>query len=603
MNLPPFSPGYTSTAPYTNTHPSPSPPQFCLQDDFLIPELLSAFSTLLHSSGIRNRRTPAGCLQLWNLLVTHVRVVPCSQEGWVAIYATYIIALVSVLAGDIWPNSSCTYWPPSQSYSQRGDCHIAFSILNAIQLGIAAEWKTSRVLQTHIDEIQPSVILPEGEAEDWAGIVKKIALHMGTTYTDLTRRNEDQIADPSARPEVGVHYGFVFSGQACVVAQHLLATSPTGFLPIPGIAVSTAVQIIPGGPAPVPIFALVLGALVQSSVSRTFRDPAIDERLGEVWFSQTLPALLHASRFASSLGSPAGPSPPPSPSMDPPGPAMPSPHRPGPFQEATPGQSTSDSRQAATGNRGRQHSLLHFNFRGAFTLPLLLMPLSRDEVAHAAVTSSKLSKPPGSFNVHHRKLGNGIISHLILQPISLLSGNFSTVYRGQYLLGNETPYDVLLKTYPRKHFPLLVREVDAYKALSSLSVVVPRMYTLLAPLSLDWAGLVLENAGQALDSGSKSWDELCLTVDEKRQLYGALTELHSAGVTHGDICPRNVIRRRHGALCFVDFGQSSPDHTCPGPMCGELSFLRQALQLGWGQGEQRTIREPVLVLQPGVQAA
>ncbi|KAJ7202489.1 hypothetical protein C8J57DRAFT_1735720 [Mycena rebaudengoi] len=155
----------------------------------------------------------------------------------------------------VWEDSSCTYWPPSQSYSQRGDCHIVFSIHDIIQVGIAAEWKTSRVLQTHIQEIVASMILPEGQAEDWAGIVKKIALHMGTTYMDLSKRNEDRILDPASRPAVGVHYGLLFSGQACVVAQN----HPPVYGSTPDVAQSNI--------APYPLVYGSIPAVAQSNIS------------------------------------------------------------------------------------------------------------------------------------------------------------------------------------------------------------------------------------------------------------------------------------------------------------------------------------------------
>ncbi|KAJ7105377.1 hypothetical protein C8R44DRAFT_807108 [Mycena epipterygia] len=633
-SLPPFSPDYTfgdlehlllppfadlshssATAPYTNKHPAPSPPQFCLQDDPLIAEQLTAcailFGAPLDHSSLRHRKTPAGCLQLWNLLEAHIRFVPCTREGWVAIYATYIIAIVSVLASEIWPKSSCTYWPPSQSYSQRGDCHIAFSIRDAIQIGIAAEWKTSRVLQMHIQEIVSSMLLPEGEAEDWAGIVKKIGLHMGTTYMDLTKSNEDRIADPSARPLVGVHYGLVFSGQACVVAQYLLASSPPGFLPIPGVAVSHAVQITPGGPAPVPIFALILGVLAQTSAAATFRDPAVDPRLKGTWFNETVPALQLAARFVPDLRTqPSAPPPPPPPST--PGPLPPPPPPSGlPAPQSQSGAGGSSAGGAISSGaassfpndmcaRGyaQQQVLLHFDLPGAHTTPLLLMSISRDYVANrycspspssslasSSAPSSVVSTPPSSpepkseYTLPHLKEGRTTTSHLILEPTIFHSGHFATVHCGQFSLDNQPSSRIILKSYPTQYFPRLVQELDIYAALAPLAVIVPRLCNVLAPLNLAWAGLVLEDAGTELGNSSQSWDEVDLTHEDRRRLYGALTEIHSAGVIHGDLTPRNVVRRSRGALCLVDFGQSTLHHICSGARCPELFALHKALAL------------------------
>ncbi|KAJ7192138.1 hypothetical protein GGX14DRAFT_380446, partial [Mycena pura] len=63
------------------------------------------------------------------------------------------------------------------------------------------------------------------------------------------------------------------------------------------------------------------------------------------------------------------------------------------------------------------------------------------------------------------------------------------------------------------------------------------------------------------------------------RLYNALSEVHAAGVLHGDVFPRNVVRRPRGALCLVDFGRATLDHLCPGRRCQELSDLREALAL------------------------
>ncbi|KAJ7868372.1 hypothetical protein B0H14DRAFT_2729980 [Mycena olivaceomarginata] len=615
-SLPPFSPNYTfgdlehlllppfsdlshssATAPYTNTHPAPSPPQFCLQDDPLMAEQLAACAVLLGNpsdrSSLRHKRTPAGCLQLWNLLEAHIRLVPCTQEGWVAIYATYIIAIVSILASDIWPESSCTYWPPSQSYSQRGDCHIAFSISDIIRVGIAAEWKTSRVLQTHIQEIVSSMLLPDGEAEDWAGIVKKIGLHMGTTYMDLTKGNEDRIPDPSARPLVGVHYGLVFSGQACVVAQYLLASSPSGFLPIPGVAVSHAVQVTPGGPTPVPIFALILGVLAQTSAAVAFRDPAVDLRLQEIWFNETLPAPQLAARFVPDLrAQPSASPPPPSPSAPaplPPPPPPPTGAPPAPQSQSGAGGSSA----GGTVSSGAASSFPNDAYTRGYaqqqvpTGIVLLRPSS--SLASSSAPSSVTSTPPSSpepkpeHTLPNLKEGptprTTTPSHLILEPTLFHSGHFATVHCGQFSLDNQPSSRIILKSYPTQYFPRLLQELDVYAALAHLAIIVPRLYAVLAPLDLAWAGLVLEDAGTELGNSSQSWDEVDLTHEDRRRLYGALTELHSVGVIHGDLTPRNVVRRSRGALCLVDFGQSTLRHICSGARCPELFALHKALAL------------------------
>ncbi|KAJ7080392.1 hypothetical protein B0H15DRAFT_804096 [Mycena belliarum] len=209
---------------------TPSPPQFCLYDEPLIAEQLSTFESLLGAPSyrpiLRHRKTPraAGCLQTWEQLENHIQC----PLGWVAVYAFHIIILISILASDIWPESNCTNCSPSQSCSQQGACHIVFSIRHII--------RTSSLLQQDIFEIATSMLILEGESEDWAGIAKKLGLHMGTAFMDLNKSNEGRITDPSAscRPLRARFF------RTCVVAQYLLALLPPGFLPIPGVVVSHA---------------------------------------------------------------------------------------------------------------------------------------------------------------------------------------------------------------------------------------------------------------------------------------------------------------------------------------------------------------------------
>ncbi|KAJ7250931.1 hypothetical protein C8J57DRAFT_1238800 [Mycena rebaudengoi] len=91
-----------------------------------------------------------------------------------------------------------------------------------------------------------------------------------------------------------------------------------------------------------------------------------------------------------------------------------------------------------------------------------------------------------------------------------------------------------------------MQELDVYAALASLAVIVPRLYTVVAPPNRAWAGLVLEDAGTELGDGSQRWEEIDLTPEDKHRLYGAPSTLH---------------------------------HSCSGPVCPELLALHKALAL------------------------
>lgn len=89
------------------------------------------------------------------------------------------------------------------------------------------------------------------------------------------------------------------------------------------------------------------------------------------------------------------------------------------------------------------------------------------------------------------------------------------MHRGQFGLDNQPSSRINLKSYPTQYFPRLAQELDVYAALAPLAVIVPRLYTVLAPLNLAWAGLVLEDAGTELGNSSQSWDEVDLTPEDR----------------------------------------------------------------------------------------
>ena len=51
-----------------------------------------------------------------------------------------------------------------------------------------------------------------------------------------------------------------------------------------------------------------------------------------------------------------------------------------------------------------------------------------------------------------------------------------------------------------------------------------------------------------------------------------MKKLHSSGVMHGDLEPRNVSRTREGTFKFFDFGRSEM-HRCKRSKCCELQYL------------------------------
>ena len=51
-------------------------------------------------------------------------------------------------------------------------------------------------------------------------------------------------------------------------------------------------------------------------------------------------------------------------------------------------------------------------------------------------------------------------------------------------------------------------------------------------------------------------------MDSSEQVFALVKQLHGAGVDHGDLEPRNVLRTANGGFLLIDFTESVI-HTCP----------------------------------------
>ncbi|KAJ7207077.1 hypothetical protein GGX14DRAFT_567640 [Mycena pura] len=151
---------------------------------------------------------------------------------------------------------------------------------------------------------------------------------------------------------------------------------------------------------------------------------------------------------------------------------------------------------------------------------------------------------------------------------TLPSGRDATVHRGTL-----DCIPIVAKLYDVGCFEALLRELDAYKCLASLHSI-PKCLGVFAPSHRAWAALLFEDKGDSLD---ERWEDLSL--EERFAVYEAATEIHAAGVFHGDLEGRNVVQDSHGSVYIVDFGHSSLGHRCQPQTCAELRSLRRALAL------------------------
>ncbi|KAJ7868196.1 hypothetical protein B0H14DRAFT_2572439 [Mycena olivaceomarginata] len=141
-------------------------------------------------------------------------------NGWVELYATNLGSLVSALIRGIWPDKRLAEWPVVAQYSQHGDSHLMMARIlpAAAEVGIAGKWKTEPILQHHLSAMVIPHILPLAEAPKADAILKKLGLHISSTFVQTTSRNR-QLPPHDWIVPIKAHYGVVFTGKTCVVAQ------------------------------------------------------------------------------------------------------------------------------------------------------------------------------------------------------------------------------------------------------------------------------------------------------------------------------------------------------------------------------------------------
>ncbi|KAJ6478508.1 hypothetical protein C8R47DRAFT_1322996 [Mycena vitilis] len=103
--------------------------------------------------------------------------------------------------------------------------------------------------------------------------------------------------------------------------------------------------------------------------------------------------------------------------------------------------------------------------------------------------------------------------------------------------------------------------------------IAPRYYGVFED-TVGTVALILDNGGAAL----KTFDSL--TTDQKQTLFATTLKMHSAGVCHNDLVPRNIVQDAEGDLRIIDFHVADVDHICPGKeKCDELLVFSEKLGL------------------------
>ncbi|KAF7356987.1 Kinase-like protein [Mycena venus] len=103
--------------------------------------------------------------------------------------------------------------------------------------------------------------------------------------------------------------------------------------------------------------------------------------------------------------------------------------------------------------------------------------------------------------------------------------------------------------------------------------ITPRYYGVFED-SLGTVALILDNGGTALKTFNN------LPGEQAQKLFAKAEGMHSVGVRHNDLVPRNVVQDSEGNLKIIDFHIAEMGHRCRGRQeCKELAKLSKALGL------------------------
>ncbi|KAJ6466658.1 hypothetical protein C8R47DRAFT_1234534 [Mycena vitilis] len=103
--------------------------------------------------------------------------------------------------------------------------------------------------------------------------------------------------------------------------------------------------------------------------------------------------------------------------------------------------------------------------------------------------------------------------------------------------------------------------------------ITPRYYGVFED-DIGTVALVLDNGGEALKTFNS------LTSEQTQKLFAKAVEMHTAGVYHDDLVPRNIVQDSKGELRIIDFHIAKMRHRCHGKeKCNELLKLSNALGL------------------------
>ncbi|KAK0204061.1 hypothetical protein DFS33DRAFT_857683 [Desarmillaria ectypa] len=151
-------------------------------------------------------------------------------------------------------------------------------------------------------------------------------------------------------------------------------------------------------------------------------------------------------------------------------------------------------------------------------------------------------------------------------------GPVAQIWRGCLSSGQGT-VPVIVKIFSKRNFDAMKNEVLAYQLISShyLDVLAPLYYGVFTMPDQSWGAVVLSDAGKAFRCFSGK--EADFSMQELQLLWKHVKTLHSLGLHHHDLAPRNVAKGQDGNLRLLDYERSSlGGGSCT---CNELSTLEE----------------------------
>ncbi|PBK86523.1 hypothetical protein ARMGADRAFT_1169003 [Armillaria gallica] len=138
--------------------------------------------------------------------------------------------------------------------------------------------------------------------------------------------------------------------------------------------------------------------------------------------------------------------------------------------------------------------------------------------------------------------------------------------------GRDEPF--VIKLVPEARSDMIWREFYMYEVVLKECSLVPRFYGMFQRPAGGWFAFCLEDVGDNLEKlYGLDWSEVKMFMPkiQWRQLVQSAKQLHSLGILHGDLEPRNVTETSEG-FKFFDFGRSEL-HNCQQGQCEELQDL------------------------------